>query len=174
MSEKLKNKLWGVFAVVLVTVAAVWMIANPGPEHIEDANGAEDHSLAVITQQDIVEHKMGSRGGISVGESGMDIGNISISKGIKHSSKKFTGVYPLYACTLFKGSDIYVRLSNFEVNSGNFAFCIVFDGQVIGTAEPDEFGTAEFRLDNVEKTGTLEYILAGESANFKFFASEEW
>ena len=161
-------------AVVIVAVTVAWMIANPGPEHIEDVNGAEDHSLAVITQQDIVEHKMGSRGGISTGESGMDIGGISILSGIKYSSKKFTGVYPLYASKLFKGSDIYVRLSNFEVNSGNFAFCIVFDGQVIGTVEPDEFGTAEFQLDNVEKTGTLEYVLAGESANFKFYASEEW
>lgn len=33
--------MWGVFAVVLLVVFVTWMIANPGPEHIDDTNGAE-------------------------------------------------------------------------------------------------------------------------------------
>ena len=89
-------------------------------------------------------------------------------------SKKFTGVYRLYTATLFKGSDIYVDLAGFEIKEGNFAFYVVFDGEVIGKIEPDDFATAEFTLENVEKTASLEYFIAGESASFEFIAPTGW
>lgn len=175
MSKKMKSRLWGLFAVAMVVVFAVWMYLNPGPEHMEDVNGADDHSLAVITMQDIAAQQMGSRGGPAVTKtSDVEIGGITISNGEKYSAKKFTGVYTLSRCTLFKGSDIHLMLSDFDVREGNFGFFIVFDGQVLGEATPDEFGTVDFLYQNVEKTGTLEYVLAGESADFSFTSFEDF
>lgn len=166
LNSKIKNILWGVFAVVLVVVAAIWMFSGPQLEHIEDTNGADNYSLQTITEQDVVEQKLGTKGSVSKSEA--KIGNIS--NGVKYSSKKFTGVYRLYTATLFKGSDIYVDLAGFEIKEGNFAFYVVFDGEVVGKIEPDDFATAEFTLKNVEKTASLEYFIAGESASFEFIA----
>lgn len=170
LNPKTKNILWIVFAVVLVVVIVVWMFVNPGPEHIEDTNGADNYSLQSITEQDIIEQKMGTRGTVSERETHYDFAGLSVSDGIKYSSNKFTGVYLLHNTTLFKGSDIYVSLAEFVINEGNFAFYVVFDGEVVGKVEPSENALAEFRLENVEKTGTLEYVIAGESASFEFVA----
>ena len=174
ISEGMKKTLGGVFAVVLLAVGAAWMLLNPGPEHIEDRNGPDNYSLQQITKEDVVALKMGSRGGPSESETQWNFGPLSVSSGIKYSSRKFTGVYRLYSCTIFKGSDIYVQLADFQVKSGNFAFYVVFDGRVVGEVKPDEFGTAQFTMENVNKTGTLDYIIAGESANFSFVSPGEW
>lgn len=170
INVKIKNILWVVFAVALVVVAAIWMLADPQLEHIEDTNGADNYSLQTITEQDVVEQKMGTKGSVSKSE--VRLGNLS--NGIKYSSEKFTGVYRLYTTTIFEGSDIYVSLAGFEIKEGNFAFYVVFDGEVVGKIEPDDFATAEFTLKNVEKTASLEYFIAGESASFEFIAPIGW
>ena len=170
INVKIKNILWVVFAVVLVVVAAIWMFADPKLEHIADTNGADNYSLQTITEQDVVEQKMGTKGSVSKSE--VRLGNIS--NGIKYSSQKFTGVYRLYTTTIIEGSDIYVDLAGFEIKAGNFAFYVVFDGEVVGKIEPDDFATAEFTLKNVEKTASLEYFIAGESASFEFIAPTGW
>ena len=174
LNPKIKNILWGVFAVVLVVVVVVWIFANPGPEHIEDTNGADNYSLQTITEQDVVDQKMGSRGTVSTSELQYDFAGLNVSSGMKYSSKKFTGVYLLHTTTLMKGSDIYVSLAEFNVTGGNVAFYVVFDGELVGQVEPNESAMAEFKLDNVEKTGTLEYIIAGESASFTFIAPTDF
>lgn len=102
------------------------------------------------------------------------LGAYWVSSGTKYSSQKFTGVYRLHTSTIFKGSDIYINLAEFNVKEGNFAFYVVFDGEIVGQVEPKEGGMAEFILKNVEKTGSLEYIIAGESANFSFIAPTEF
>ena len=175
MSEKLK-KILGI-AVVIAVVGAVsaWMILNPGPEHIEDTNGADDYSLQTITEEDVVKCEMGTRGGLTETRSNLSAGGIEISDGIEYSCNKFTGVYRLYTCTVLKGSSIYVDLVDFQIRSGNFAFYVVLDGKIVGEVKPaKDGGYTEFTLDNVEKTGTLEYIIAGESANFSFISTTEW
>ncbi len=159
-----KKFLTGVLVVIFLVVFAIWMFAGPKIDHIEDTNGADNHSLQTITEQDIIAQKMGTKGAVSESESHLGM----ISSGIKYSSKKFTGVHRLYTTTLFEGSDIYVSLAGFEIKEGNFAFCVVFDGGVVGKLEPSETATAEFILENVEKTGVLEYVIAGESASFEF------
>lgn len=175
MSEKMK-KIFGI-AVVIAVVGAVaaWMILNPGPEHIEDTNGADDYSLQTITEEDVVKCEMGSRGGLAESTSNLSVGGIQISDGIEYSCKKFTGVHRLYTCTIFKGSDIHVSLVDFKIKSGNFAFYVVLDGEIYGQVKPaEDGGFSEFILDSVEKSGTLEYIIAGESANFSFVSPTEW
>jgi len=170
INVKTKNILFGVLVVIFLAVFAIWMFAGPRVEHIEDTNGADNYSLQTITEQDVIGQKMGTKGSISKSET--HLGNIS--SGIKYSSKKFTGVYRLHATTLFKGSDIYVSLAEFEIKEGNFAFYVVFDGKVIGKIEPSDAATSEFTLKNVEKTGGLEYVIAGESANFEFITPTEF
>lgn len=174
ISPKTKNILWIVFAVVLVAVIAVWMLVNPGPEHIEDTNGADNYSLQTITEQDVIEQKMGTRGTVRERETHLDIAGWSVSDGIRYSSDKLTGVDMLYSTTLFKGSDIHVTLAEFEIKEGNFAFYIVFDGEVVGKILPSDDAYSEFLLENVEKTGTLEYVIAGESASFEFLAPTDF
>ncbi len=168
MKGKMKNILWGVFAVALVVVVVIWFAASPSPDHIEDTNGADNYSLQQITKQDVVELKMGSRGTVSESEMSFDFGSLAISDGVKYSADKFTGVYRIYAATLFEGSDIHVMLGDFKIHEGNFAFYVVFDGVVVGQVTPSEAGLSEFILENVEKTASLEYIIAGESAGFEF------
>jgi len=170
INVKIKNILWVVFAVALVVVAAIWMLADPQLEHIEDTNGADNYSLQTITEQDVVEQKMGTKGSVSKRET--RIGNLS--NGIRYSSKKFTGVYRLYTATIMEGSDIYVSLAGYEIKKGNFAFYVIFDGDVVGKIEPDDFATAEFIMENVEKTAPLEYFIAGESASFEFITPTAW
>ncbi len=174
INSKTKNILIGIATVIFLAVFAAMTFGNPRPDHIEDTNGADNYALQTITEQDVVELKMGSRGTVSESETQMNIAGLSISDGRKYSSSKFTGIYQLYATTLFKGSDIYVNLSQFEIKEGNFAFYIVFDGEIVGQIVPSETGVSEFTLDNVEKTGSLEYIIAGESASFEFIALSDW
>ncbi len=163
--------------ITICCMAICLMLALTGcsiPDHIEDTNGADNYALQTITEQDVVELKMGTRGSISESELQMNVAGLSFSNGRKYSSSKFTGVYQIYAATIFKGSDIYVQLSQFEIREGNFAFYIVFDGEIVGQLTPSEVGVSEFTLENVEKTGSLEYIIAGESASFEFIALSDW
>ena len=132
LNPKIKNALWIVFAVVMVVICVVLLIVNPGPEHIEDTNGADNYSLQSITEQDVVDQKMGARGTVREIEAHIEIAGWSVSDGIRYSSDKFTGVDMIYSTTLFKGSDIHVTLAEFEIKEGNFAFYIVFDGEVVG------------------------------------------
>ena len=163
MNPKIKNILISVLIVILLAVFAVWMLASPKIDHIEDTNGADNYSLQTITEQ-------GTKGSVSKRET--RLGNIS--NGIKYSSKKFTGVYRLYTATILEGSDIYVSLAGYEIKEGNFAFYVVFDGEIIGKIEPDDYATTEFLLENVEKTASLEYFIAGESASFEFITPTGW
>lgn len=174
ITETMKKKLWGLFAVVLIVVFVAWAIFNPGPEHIEDTNGPDDYSLQQITEEDVLAQEMGNRGGLSQSKTQWEFGNISISDGVQYSCRKFTGVYLLNTCTIFKGSDIHVYLSDFQISSGNFAFYVALDGKIVGEVKPDEYGCAELVIENIEESGTLEYIIAGESANFRFIAPSSW
>ena len=166
----IKKILCGVFAVAFVVIFVVLMIKNPAPEHIEDTNGAKNYTLQTIKEEDVVEQKLGSRGAISERETKFEFLGLKVSDGKKYSSKKFTGVYLLHAETIFKGSDIHISLAEFKIKSGNFAFYVVFDGEVVGKVTPSDDVYSEFILENVEKTATLEYIIAGESADFEFIA----
>ncbi|MBQ8807269.1 MAG: hypothetical protein IJZ68_12635 [Bacteroidaceae bacterium] len=174
ISPKTKNILWIVFAVAIVAVCLVMFILNPGPEHIEDTNGKDNYNLQTITEQDVVKQEMGARGTVRERETHLDIAGWSVSEGIRYSSDKFTGVSMLHNTTLMKGSDIHVTLAEYEIKEGNFAFYIVFDGEVVGKITPGDGAYSEFLLENVEKTGTLEYVIAGESASFEFVAPTDF
>ncbi|MBR5869251.1 MAG: hypothetical protein IKZ21_07370 [Clostridia bacterium] len=170
LNPKIKKILLGAFVVIFLALFAFWMISDPPPEHIEDTNGAEDHTLQTITEEDVVNMSMGSRGAIRESEIKFEFENLSISNGRKYAANKFTGLYRLHNSIMVKGSDIHISLAEFRIKEGNFAFYVVFDGEIVGQVEPGDGGVSEFLLRDVEKTGGLEYILAGESASFEFIA----
>ena len=172
--KNLKKLLGSILIAAMVAVFAVWMFLSPRPDHIVDTNGPDNYALQQITVADVVARKMGSRGSIHTSETHWNVAGFDVSSGTKYSSDKFTGVYELYSCTMFKGSDIYVYLTDFHVDEGNFAFYVVMDGKIVGEAKSDEFGTVELRIENIDKTATVEYVIAGESASFTFVAPTEW
>ena len=172
--NKKPNKLVVIGLVVVFFVAFVLLtLFSQGPEHIEDTNGAGNYSLQQITAQDIIDCDMGTKGTLRENTSNWNIAGLDISEGVEYSSDKFTGVYCLYTAHFFKGSDIAFQIYNFEVTGGNFAFFVVFDGEIIGEVKPNGELVSEFRYDNIEKSGDVSYIIAGESASFKFTSAEE-
>lgn len=174
--NKNPNRMIVIGSVIVFFLAFVLLtLFNQGPGHIEDTNGAENYALQQITAQDIIDCDMGTKGTLRENTSNWNIAGLDISEGIEYSSDKFTGVYCLYTAYFFKGSDISFQIYNFEVTGGNFAFYVVFDGEIIGEVKPDGESVTEFRYDNIEKSGDVSYIIAGESASFKFSsAEEEW
>lgn len=155
MNEKAKKILFGILAVAVLAVGGYAFLTSD-LEHIEDTNGPEDYSLTVITDENIINQDVGA---LNVKKStGL------LNDGITFSSKKFTGVYRVLVTNYILPSDFHMDLAGFYVNSGNFKMAVVNNGQIIAVVEPDIF--AECYLDDL--TGTLELIIAGESADFEF------
>ena len=174
MNEKTKKILWGLFTVIFIVVFVVWMILNPSPEHIEDTNGRDDYTIEKITEEEIVNLSIGSRGTVATEELTIESGSIKLSNGIRYSSDKFTGAQSLYTTTIFKGSDIIIDLFYFNIYEGNFAFYIVLDDKIVGQVEPNVPGMTTFIMHDIEKTASLSYIIVGESASFEFTISEDF
>ncbi len=160
MSEQKKitrqNKLlWIIVAVLMLAVGGYWMLTSD-LEHIEDSNGPEDISLAVITDENIINQ---------------DIGALNVSKttdplndGITFSSKQFSGVYRVFLTNFLFDSDFDMSVAGFWVNSGNFRMCIVHEGRIIADVEPGML--VDVQLEDLN--GTFELVIAGESADFEF------
>ena len=55
INPKTKNILIGIAVVAFLAVFAVWMLASPKPDHIEDTNGDDNYAPQTNTQQDVVE-----------------------------------------------------------------------------------------------------------------------
>ena len=102
LSEKTQKVLWGIFAGVLIISAAAWMILNPGPEHIEDTNGAENYELQTITDDNIINQDMGAMG--------FTVSTNNITNMTEFSSKKFTGVHEVVYSNLLGKSDFVLNL----------------------------------------------------------------
>jgi len=164
VSEKLKKILWGVFAMVLVAVAAVWFITDD-LKPIEDTNGPDDPTLTTITDENITKLDMGALNPIQISASGLTVGNLNVSNFTRFSSENFTGVYEVLYDNFILPSDFMLSLSSFTVTSGNFKMAVVHDGQIVATLEPGE--SVEYLLRDV--TGTVSLRIAGESAAYEFF-----
>ena len=166
-NEPKHKVLWLCLIIAAIAVTIVWIALSPRPEHIEDTNGADNYELQQITEFDVIENKMGSVGTLSQSE-------VAGGDYVKYSSKKFTGVYLIDSYTIFKGSAVDLFFPEFHVKSGNFTFYAVLDGEIVGKINGDEFGSVNFTIDHIEKTGTLEYFIACESANFTFTVPAEF
>ena len=164
----IKKLLSLVFTVAVIGFAVyVFMFGERMEEHIADTNGAENYSLAVLTEEKIVN--IGERlslGGPNTKETKAMLG----LGGTKTTwySKEYSGVSCIATWNLMWNSDLWFTIYDFEVTAGNFLMCIVHDGQIIAEIEPAD-GSIDFCMENVED-GTYELVIAGESAAFSFSA----
>lgn len=161
MNEKAKKILTGLGALVLVVVAAAWIMLD-GTDHIEDTNGPENFSLQTITDQNIIDSSTGSIGGPTISRS------ILTGDTVEFSAEKFTGVYEVLYDNFFLPSDFEVNLTAYEIYGGNFKLVVVHNDSIVAVLEPDLF--VDYRLEDV--TGYVSLRIAGESASFRFSMTE--
>lgn len=126
-------------------------------DHIEDTNGADDFSLASITDEEICQ----SRSHIAVA-------SITTTSGGKTEIRigKLSGVMqPDASLASVKASgETLVWHAASVVTSGNLRICIVRNGEEIAGEFPIN-GEGEIRIENAAGRYTLK--IAGESAEFK-------
>lgn len=155
MSEKTKKILFGILAVVIIAISAVWFLTD-NTQHIEDTNGADNYKLQTITDYNIINRDIGA---LNVKES-----KSSITGTTTYSSDKFTGVYEIYGENIV-GNRFDISINHAEVSSGNFKMALVHNDEIVH----------EFKLNELMQDHTLEnpdgYValrIAGESADFMF------
>ena len=142
-------------ACLLLVGVMVLTLAGCGVE-IEDTNGAEDYSLATITEQNIIDMDLGSS---SYSES-----TSSLSSRIKYKGNDFSGVAEIYNTNILMGS-LTIDVTSLEVTEGNFALVVLKDDVIVGEFAVDE-ESQSITIDDAE--GYITIRIAGESADFQF------
>lgn len=132
-------------------------------KHIEDTNGSDDYSLAVITDANIVNKDLGALN-ISTSMSSFNNDVLNITSGVKVKSKKFSGVYEVMYGNFMFNSDVIMDLVSIDVKSGNFKACVVYDDKIIHTYDNNST-LLEYTAYDIN--GYLALIIAGESADFE-------
>ena len=119
-------------------------------KHIEDTNGESNHSLTVITKEDMLNGYPTKTVGRKISRKNNEY-NCSI--------KKFSGVEELFSGS-FKDEDVAVKL-NSKVESGNAKIILVYNEIII-----KEFSlNASNQIVSLTNTnGKIRILVAGESA----------
>ena len=134
---------------------------------IADTNGPDDYSLAEITEENIVNQDMGcSAFSVSPSSESEDY----MVETTKVKGKEFSGVAQIYLVNYILKSDVCIDVSNLTVDSGNFALYAVLDDEIIHEFKIGEL-METYELENIK--GTFEIVMAGESADFKFWIDAE-
>ena len=138
------------------------LAAGCGPE-IADTNGPDDYSLATITEENVINQDLGcSSYTMSPGSEDENY----LVETTKFKGKEFSGVAQIYMTNFIGKSDVYVDVSNLAVDSGNFALYAVLDGEIVHEFKIGEL-METFELKDIN--GTFELVMAGETADFKFW-----
>ena len=140
------------------------MAAGCGVE-IADTNGPDDYSLTTITEDNIANQDLGASS-YSMSP-GSDDENYMV-KTTKFKGSEFSGVAQIYMTNLVGKSDIAVDVSNLTVDSGNFALYALLDGKIVHEFKIGEL-METFEMKDIK--GTFEIVMAGETADFKFWAN---
>ena len=168
--RKLKDKLMVVFILLALIGGFIWSQID-GMEHIEDINGPDDYSLAVITDEDITA-KGGKKcvGGPNTSRNKTTFLGITTTSGTTYSANKFSGIWLMDTWNIMYG-DLVFNLYGYEVTGGNFKMCVVHEGEIVAEVEPTEDGHVYFVMDDVEP-GVYDLYIAGESAAFEFMSTD--
>ena len=150
-----------ILCLILALGFAVFAVGC-GPE-IADTNGPDDYSLAEITEENIINQDLGCSG-YTVSPASDD--ENYMVKLTKVKGKEFSGVSQIYLTNFIGKSDIIVDVSTYSLDSGNFALVALLDGKIVHEFKPGEL-TETFELRDVK--GTFEIVMAGETADFKFW-----
>ena len=138
-------------AVLLTALLLLGCTACASAE-IEDTNGPEDSSLAVITEENILKLDLPSGG----------YGVRTNSNRVTCYGKGFSGVTEILSTNLLAGT-FEVNLMDFTVSGGNFRMVVVHDDKILMDVAP---GTEQIRLDGLK--GYISLRVAGESADYSF------
>ena len=121
-----------------------------------NANGADNDTLQTNTDENMINHDMGSLN--------LKSSTGFLNDGITFKSDKFTGVYRIMLTNFILSSDFAVDVAGFTVNSGNFKMAVGNNDEIVAVIEPDIFTGCS--LENL--TGSVSLVIAGESADFAF------
>ncbi|MBE6607909.1 MAG: hypothetical protein E7633_05105 [Ruminococcaceae bacterium] len=152
---KPKNVFFGLL-VILIAGAAVWWMLNNSIDHIEDTNGGDDYSLCTISDENIINRDIGSKG--------LTESYDSISGTTTYSSKKYTGVDEIYGINI-SATRFEITVHHAQVDSGNFKIVLLVDDEIVHTFNLNEL-TQTYVMENV--SGYVSLRIAGESAEFMF------
>lgn len=122
--------------------------------HIEDANGPDDHSLATLTDEELL--------GSSLSSTGTMMSTVTTGSITRCKAGKFSGVDDLYEEDIVWSSGLTVSVDA-TVTEGNARLVLLLDGEIVH----------EFAINSGEQTFTLEEYsgllclrIAGESAKY--------
>ena len=162
MSEQKKtqqnNLLWIILAIAILVFGGYSLLTET-PDHIQDTNGPEDISLAVITDENIIKQDIGARN-VTIDANALN----PLNDGVTIKSDNFSGVYRIFLTNFLFDSDFVMDVAGFWVNSGNFRMCIINEGKIIADVEPGML--VDVSLSDLN--GVFELVIAGESADFEF------
>ena len=152
-----------------VSFAAYFFMGSRAVD-IEDTNGPEDMSLAVLTEADIINRGKGTIvGGPKTKEHKGHFLGVNVSSGTRYFQDDFSGVYVLQQWDILWATDLYFTLYDFQVTGGNFQMYMLYEDEIIATIQPGAECT--FHVNEVmEKVESGKYylVIAGESAAFEF------
>ena len=159
MKQNLKKILIGVAVVVCIAVF-VFLMLDSNLKHIEDTNGPDNYKLTTITDDDIINLKMGA---LNPGV----VRPALIGDGVNFSSDKFTGVHEILYANYILPSDFDISINTLHVTEGNFRMVVVNDGKIVAEVYPNsEELITHVRLENL--TGYVSLRIVGESADYSF------
>ena len=158
---------WAVLPIILVLIVGFFFL--PGMEHIEDTNGADDISLATLTEADILAKSLTCTGGPNRSMGRLNLpGGWSISDGVELSAKKFSGVTDILWADYILPSDFSLSLEHFSVTEGNLRMMVINEGKIIADIQPGD--NIDVLIEGL--TGYTTVRIAGESAAFSIAMTE--
>ena len=157
-NPKQNNILWIILVIAILAFGSYSLLTGTA-DPIEDINGPDDYSLAVITNENIINQDLGARN-VSIVTNALNL----LNDGVTIKSGDFSGVYRIFLTNFLFNSDFTMDIAGFWVNSGNFRMCIVNDGKIICDVEPG----ALVNVSLSDLNGAFELVIAGESADFEF------
>lgn len=146
---------------VICVLGLLFSVTACGVE-IEDTNGADDYSLATITEDNIINMDLGASG-YSISPGADEQENLSELTTIK--GKSFSGVAEIYSTNFIMKSDLCIYIGTMNVKEGNFKLMVLVNDEIVHEFELDEFNET-YTLEDVK--GYVSIRMAGESANFKY------
>jgi hypothetical protein len=164
-----KGNLPGWAVIPIILVIALGFLFMPKMEHIEDLNGAENVSLATLTEEDILAKTLTCTGGPNYATGRLVLpGGWEISSGVELSAKKFSGITDILWADYILPSDFNLCMEHFSVTEGNFRMMVINEGKIIADVQPGD--NIDLLIEDL--TGPTYVRIAGESAAFTIAMSE--
>lgn len=164
-----KQKSNPLLLVGIGILAAVVFFFFGGMEQIADVNGPDDHSLATLTEADILADSFQCVGGPNRNMGRINLpGGWTISDGVELWSDEFSGVADILWADYILPSDFSLDLDSFEVTGGNFRMMVINNGEIIADIHPGE--NVQCLIEGL--TGYTVVRIAGESAAFRITLTE--